>query len=134
MSGLRWVAELLPAQAKLVDDGARLRFKVDNAQARFVLALENDDPTYRRFAVYGHDGYLNVQYNDGSGWREPTTLIPSLQADVWYVLTFGVDNLRGMTLEVYKESDPARRYTQGCSVLPYPNVIQDIAQSHAVIE
>jgi RHS repeat-associated protein len=105
--GSTWNADFVRTQyAIATNGGAQVRFKVDSASSMFVLALENNDATYRRLGIYGHNGYVTAQYTDNNGvnYREPTTLIPALQANVWYTLTIAVDDVRGLTLDVVSQT------------------------------
>jgi RHS repeat-associated protein len=122
--GSTWNASFYRTPYSLVTgQGAQLRFKVDNAQSQFVIALVANmtDGTYRRFGIYGHDGYVNMQYKDSgvgnANYRQPTTLIPALQANTWYALKLVVDDVRGMTVEVYPESTPTQRATYNIGIV-----------------
>jgi RHS repeat-associated protein len=105
-TGVNYNASVTRTQYALPDNsGAQVRFKLSPNTTNFVLGIENNDGSYRRLAIFGNGtGKLQMQYNDGNGYRYPVALTPTLQANTWYTLTFLVDGLRGNTVEVY--SDP----------------------------
>jgi len=118
--GSTWNATFYRTPYSLVTgQGAQMRFKVDNAQTQFVMALvaNTSDGSYRRFDLYGHGGGVNFQYRDYTQYREPTVAIPTLAANTWYALKLVVDDVRGMTVEVYPESNPAQRATYNIGIV-----------------
>jgi RHS repeat-associated protein len=105
-TGSIYTDNLVRNQYTLVSgSGAQVKFKTNNANSDFVIGIENNDATNRRLAIYADGtGHVRVQYNDGAtatSWRYPVVLTPTIQANVWYTLTFLVDDVRGNTLEVY---------------------------------
>jgi RHS repeat-associated protein len=105
-TGSVYTDNLVRNQYTLVSgSGAQVKFKTNNANSDFVIGIENNDTTNRRLAIYADGtGHVRVQYNDGAtatSWRYPVVLTPTIQANVWYTLTFLVDDVRGNTLEVY---------------------------------
>jgi RHS repeat-associated protein len=111
-TGANYHASVTRTQYSLAtNSGAQIRFRITPTSTNFVLALENNDTTYRRLAIFGDGtGKLRMQYNDGGGWRYPVALTPTLQANTWYTLTLLVDDLRGNTIEVYSNPN-GPRYT-----------------------
>jgi RHS repeat-associated protein len=107
-TGVDWNSTFYRTATLTSGQGLSLRFKVDNTNPMTVLAIETTDSS-KRFGVYALSNKVTVQYNDGSGWRYPADLIPSLQANTWYVLRIVLDDARGFYMEAYPESTPGLR-------------------------
>jgi uncharacterized repeat protein (TIGR01451 family) len=107
-TGTNWNSTFYRTATLSSGQGLAVRFKVDNTNPMTVLAVETADGS-KRFGIYALSGKATVQYNDGSGWRYPADLIPTLQANTWYVLRIVLDDARGFYMEAYPENTPSLR-------------------------
>ena len=89
-------------------NGIQLRFKVDATNTSAHFAIETADGT-KRLCVRADNGMLQLQYNDGGGFRYPADLVKNVTLNTWYVVRIVIDDTRGSYVEVYPESDPSKR-------------------------
>ena len=97
-----------------LEDGevALLQFRLENS-ANGVVTIESGvyvQPGYQRLGVFAHpDGSLKAQKNDGSGFINAKTLIPSGQyeREAWTVLLLAVD-AQQFHLRAWQRDNPAK--------------------------
>jgi len=93
-------------------DGVFVRFKVNSTDPEAIFAVETGTGTsYRRFGLRAADSKLYAQYTlNGSNYTS-TTVLSTLETNVWYRLNIVLDNVAGFRLHVAKEGAPETRGT-----------------------
>ena len=93
----------------------RVAFKVSQTSSQAVLALDTGSgSTYHRFGVYENGGKLYqataASTSGGTSYVNPTVLVDSFAAGVWYVLELMVDDGAGDRVSVWRADTPSERF------------------------
>ncbi len=98
-----------------VSDGqvVQVAFRVGSTTSGASMGLETGDwagGTYHRFGVWQKDGQLLLHLFRNSAEIQRGVLMPTLEANVWYVLELAVDDGAGFRASVWKEGQSGTRY------------------------
>lgn len=85
----------------------RLDFMVESGTCNAHFSLETtSSPTYHRWGVIVGSNNIHVQYNTGTGWVYPKTLIDPVKTGTWYTLTLVANDVSGFYISVQEKYNP----------------------------
>ena len=105
-AGANW-NEYVYRTANTINSGdmVMFQFRLSGTDTKAILDVENPVNPNIRWGIYITGAVVWVEYNRGSGWNYPQTLLTNFQRDRWYVALMVLDNNAPLT-RIWERDDP----------------------------
>jgi hypothetical protein len=95
---------------------AQLRFQVDSQSTYAHFSIEANNENDDRVGMVAHEGRLDVYSVIQGKYKNLGELLPGIQVNEWYVARFIIDDVAGVTIEVYQASNQTIKAAYSLSV------------------